>query len=113
MSSRSTRRTTSALYNLGTALAAAGRTEEAAARYREALVVQPQHAAAKANLDRLEAARFEREGNAAAAGGDFAVAAESYRPAVALDGQTPARAGRARDVARQHGPDRRSDPGAA
>ena len=76
-----------ALYNLGTALAAAGRTEEAAARYREALVVAPQHAAAKANLDRLEAARFERAGNAAAAGGHFAAAADSYRQAVALDGR--------------------------
>lgn len=74
-----------ALYNLGTALAAAGRTEEAAARYRETLILVPQHAAARANLDRLEAARFERVGNDAAAAGNFAAAADSYRRAVALD----------------------------
>lgn len=74
-----------ALYNLGTTLAAAGRSDEAAARYRETLALVPQHASAKANLDRLEAARFERAGNDAAAAGNFSAAVESYRRAVSLD----------------------------
>src|SRR5205814_711975 len=51
------------LYNLGAALAEAGRDDEAAARYREVLALIPDHADAKANLNRLDAARFEREGN--------------------------------------------------
>ena len=73
------------LYNLGTALEAAGQRDQAAGRYRQALAIEPQHAAARANLDRLEAARFEQDGNSAAAGGDLAAAADSYRRAVALD----------------------------
>jgi len=73
------------LYNLGSALAAAGREDEAAARYREVLALQPGHGDARANLARLDAARFEREGNDRAARGDMAAAAERYRQAVALD----------------------------
>jgi len=73
------------LYNLGSALAAAGREDEAAARYREVLALQPGHADARANLARLDAARFEREGNDRAARGDMEAAAERYRQAVALD----------------------------
>ena len=73
------------LYNLGAALAEAGRDEEAAARYREVLALQPGHADARANLDRLDAARLEREGNGLAAKGDLVAAAERYRQAVALD----------------------------
>jgi tetratricopeptide (TPR) repeat protein len=73
------------LYNLGSALAAAGRQDEAAARYREVLALQPGHADARANLARLDAARFEREGNDRAARGDMAAAAERYRQAVDLD----------------------------
>ena len=73
------------LYNLGAALAAAGREDEAAARYREVLALQPGHADARANLARLDAVRFEREGNERAAQGDLAAAAERYRQAVALD----------------------------
>jgi len=73
------------LYNLGAALAAEGRNEEAAARYRQLLALRPDHADARANLDRLEAARLEREGNDLAAGGDLTTAADRYRQAIALD----------------------------
>lgn len=73
------------LYNLGTALAAAGRNDEAAARYREVLAIEPAHTAARANLDRLEAGRFEREGNDAAARGDVKAAAAYYREAIRRD----------------------------
>jgi tetratricopeptide (TPR) repeat protein len=73
------------LYNLGAALAEAGRDEEAAARYREVLALQPDHADARANLDRLDAARLEREGNGLAARGDLVTASERYRQAIALD----------------------------
>jgi Flp pilus assembly protein TadD len=73
------------LYNLGVALAAAGRTDEAATRYREVLALQPTHADARANLDRLDAARLEREGNDRASGGDLDDAADRYRRAIALD----------------------------
>jgi Flp pilus assembly protein TadD len=74
-----------ALYNLGAALAEAGRNDEAAVRYREVLALQPDHADARANLDRLDAARLEREGNELAARGDLVTAAERYRQAIALD----------------------------
>jgi Flp pilus assembly protein TadD len=73
------------LYNLGAALSEAGRDDEAAARYREVVALVPDHADAKANLDRLDAARLEREGNGLAARGDLVTASERYRQAVALD----------------------------
>jgi tetratricopeptide (TPR) repeat protein len=73
------------LYNLGAALAAEGRNEEAKARYRQVLALRPDHADARANLDRLDAARLEREGNDLAARGDFGTAADRYRQALALD----------------------------
>jgi tetratricopeptide (TPR) repeat protein len=73
------------LYNLGAALAAEGRNEEAAARYRQLLALRPDHADGRANLDRLDAARLEREGNELAAGGDLVTASERYRQAIALD----------------------------
>jgi Flp pilus assembly protein TadD len=73
------------LYNLGAALSDAGRDEEAAARYREVLALQPGHADARANLNRLDAVRLEREGNESAAKGDLVAASERYRQAVALD----------------------------
>jgi tetratricopeptide (TPR) repeat protein len=76
-----------ALYNLGLALTADGRPDEAAARYRDVLAIDPAHADAKANLDRLEAARFEREGNDLAGRGDLARAAERYQHALLLDPQ--------------------------
>ncbi|MFA5910479.1 MAG: tetratricopeptide repeat protein [Vicinamibacterales bacterium] len=75
------------LYNLGVALAAEGRNEEAAARYRQVLTLRPDHAGARANLDRLDAGRLERQGNDLATRGDLTGAAERYRQAVALDPQ--------------------------
>jgi len=73
------------LYNLGAALAAEGRNEEAAARYRQVLALRPDHADARANLDLLDAARLEGEGNELAARGDLVTASERYRQAIALD----------------------------
>jgi tetratricopeptide (TPR) repeat protein len=73
------------LYNLGAALAAEGRNEEAAARYRQVLALRPDHEDARANLDRLDAARLETEGNELAASGDLVTASERYRQAIALD----------------------------
>jgi len=73
------------LYNLGAALAEAGRDDEAAARYREVLALQPDHADARANLNRLDAARLEREGNELAARGNLVAASERYRQAIVLD----------------------------
>ena len=73
------------LYNLGAALAAEGRNEEAAARYRQVLALRPDHADARANLNRLDAARLEHEGNELAARGDLVTASERYRQAIAFD----------------------------
>ena len=73
------------LYNLGAALAAEGRNEEAAARYRQVLALRPDYADARANLDRLDAARLEREGNELAARSDLVAASERYQQAIALD----------------------------
>jgi len=73
------------LYNLGAALAAEGRNEEAAARYRQVLALRPDHADARANLNRLDAARLEREGNNLATAGDLSAATDRYRQAVTLD----------------------------
>lgn len=75
------------LYNLGAALAAEGRHEEAATRYRHVLTLQPGHADARANLHRLDAARLEREGNNLATAGDLSAAANRYRQAITLDPQ--------------------------
>jgi protein O-mannosyl-transferase len=73
------------LYNLGTALAAAGQPDAAAERYRAALAINPAHVEARANLDLLDAARLEREGNALAAGGHLTQAADRYQAALARD----------------------------
>lgn len=75
------------LYNLGSALEADGRTEAAEERYREVLRVRPEHAEARANLNGLEAARFEREGNDRAGRGDLEGAVERYGEAIARDRQ--------------------------
>ena len=75
------------LYNLGSALAAEGRNEEAAARYRQVLALRPDHADARANLDRLDAAQLEHDGNNLATAGDLSAAAARYRQAVTLDPQ--------------------------
>lgn len=73
------------LYNLGVALADAGRPDAAAERYRAVLAVNPGHREARQNLDRLDAARLEHEGNELAARGRLADAAERYREALARD----------------------------
>lgn len=73
------------LYNLGVALAAEGRPDEAAERYRQALAVNPAHADARTNLARLDAVRLEREGNDFATRGNLAEAAARYEQAIALD----------------------------
>ncbi len=83
------------LYNLGAALAADGRNLEAAARYRDVLTRNPDHADARANLDRLDAARFEGEANDLATRGDLTGAAERYQQATTLDpARTHSHAGR-------------------
>jgi protein O-mannosyl-transferase len=75
------------LYNLALALTVQGRTEEAASRYREVLAIAPGQLEARSNLDRLDAARLEREGNELAGRGDLAAASERYRQALARDAQ--------------------------
>lgn len=74
-----------ALYNLGSALADAGRRDEAIARYEQVLRVVPGHAEARKNRDLLRAAALEEEGNRLAASRNLASAIASYRQAVALD----------------------------
>ena len=75
------------LYNLAGALAEKGRSDQAAAHYRDLLAHHPEHVQARANLARLDAARLEGEANALAARGELAKAAERYREAITLDPQ--------------------------
>ena len=75
------------LYNLALALTAQGRSEEAANRYREVLAIVPEQVEARSNLDRLDAARLEREGNELAGRGDLPAAIDRYRQALARDPQ--------------------------
>jgi Flp pilus assembly protein TadD len=74
-----------ALYNLGSALADAGRRDEAIARYEQVLRVVPGRPDARKNRDVLRAAGLEEEGNRLAASRDLASAIASYRQAVVLD----------------------------
>jgi tetratricopeptide (TPR) repeat protein len=74
-----------ALYNLGSALAEAGRRDEAIARYDQALAIVPANQAARTNRNLLMAARFEEEGNQLASRRDLAAAAARYGAAVRLD----------------------------
>jgi len=74
-----------ALYNLASALAEAGRDEEAAARYRELIRLLPDHGPARHNLAVIEAERLERQGNDLAAAGRLGEAAEVYGQALAHD----------------------------
>jgi tetratricopeptide (TPR) repeat protein len=73
------------LFNLAVTFSEQGRPEAAAERYRALLAVNPQHTEARANLDRLDAARLEREGNALAGAGRLSEAADRYRAALARD----------------------------
>jgi tetratricopeptide (TPR) repeat protein len=74
-----------ALYNLASALAEAGRRDEASARYDEVLRLVPDHAGARRNRDLLRAAAAEDEANRLAQAGGLDAAIERYRRAVALD----------------------------
>ena len=74
-----------ALYNLGEALAEAGRRDDAIARYEQALAIVPGNQAARTNRNLLMAVRFEEEGNRLAANRDLAAAAARYGAAVRLD----------------------------
>ena len=76
-----------ALYNLGSALAEAGKRDEAIARYEQALAIVPANAAARRNRDLLVAARLEEDGNRLASSRDLAGAAARYGEAVRLDPQ--------------------------
>ena len=60
-----------ATYNLGVALAEAGRDEEAIGRYEQTLRLVPDHEVARRNLNLIEAARSEREGDRSAQAGDL------------------------------------------
>ena len=79
------RRNDVALYNLGTALAVAGRRDEALARYEQVLAIVPGHAGAARNRDLLRAEALESEGNRLAANRELAAAADAYAAAVRLD----------------------------
>jgi tetratricopeptide (TPR) repeat protein len=74
-----------ALYNLALALDARGDSAGAEAQYRRLLEVVPDHDVGRRNLELLEAARLEREGNEQAAAGHLAEAAELYSRALQRD----------------------------
>lgn len=76
-----------ATYNLATALADAGREDEAIAQYEETLRLVPDHDLARQNLAILQAARAEREGDRLAAAGRLDEATDQYARALALDGK--------------------------
>jgi protein O-GlcNAc transferase len=78
-----------ATYNLGTALQAAGRVDEATNAYEATLRLVPDHAPAQHNLRGLQAIARQREADALAQSGNLAAAIPLYREALALD---PARA---------------------
>jgi Flp pilus assembly protein TadD len=74
-----------ALYNLGAALADAGRRSDAIARYDQVLALVPNNDAARRNRDLLEAERFEEEASALAANRRLDAAIARYSEAVRLD----------------------------
>jgi protein O-mannosyl-transferase len=74
-----------ALYNLAHALAKKGDAAGAEARYRRLLELVPDHDVGRRNLELLEAARLEREGNEAAAAGRFDEAIQLYGRALERD----------------------------
>jgi tetratricopeptide (TPR) repeat protein len=76
-----------ALYNLGSALAEAGKRDDAIARYERVLAIVPGNDAARRNRDLLVAARLEEEGNRLASSRDLAAAVARYGEAVRLDPQ--------------------------
>ena len=74
-----------ALYNLALALHEKGDAAGAEAQYRRLLELVPDHALGRRNLQLLEAARLEREGNERAAAGRLAEAVELYGRALQRD----------------------------
>jgi Flp pilus assembly protein TadD len=74
-----------AMYDLGTALQAAGRADEAIAAYEATLRLVPDHAAAQHNLRGLRAIARQRQADALAQSGDLATAIRVYREALTLD----------------------------
>jgi tetratricopeptide (TPR) repeat protein len=74
-----------ATYNLGVALAEAGRDEEAIGRYEQTLLLVPDHEVARRNLNLIRAARSEREGDRSAQAGDLDAAINHYAEALAAD----------------------------
>lgn len=74
-----------ALYNLGVALAAAGRDDEAAASYERTLRLVPDHRPARLNLTLLEATRYQREADSFAAAGRLNEAIAAYDQVLARD----------------------------
>jgi Flp pilus assembly protein TadD len=74
-----------ATYNLAVALAQSGRDDEAIRRYEDTLALVPDHDLARQQLNHLQAARAEREGDRLATSGRFEEATEQYARALALD----------------------------
>jgi tetratricopeptide (TPR) repeat protein len=74
-----------ATYNLGVALAEAGREEEAIGRYEQTLRLVPDHEAARRNLNLILAARAEHEGDRSMQAGDLDRAIAHYADALAAD----------------------------
>jgi Flp pilus assembly protein TadD len=74
-----------AYYNLGTALQASGRVDEARAAYEATLRLVPDHAPARRNLNLLQAIARQREADALAQSGNIAAAIPLYRETLTLD----------------------------
>jgi len=74
-----------AYYNLGTALQASGRVDEARAAYEATLRLVPEHAPARQNLNGLQAIARQREADALAQAGNIAAAIPLYRETLTLD----------------------------
>ena len=74
-----------ATYNLASALAEAGREDEAIGRYEQTLRLVPDHDLARQNLAILQAARVERDADRLATAGRLDEATDQYARALALD----------------------------
>jgi len=72
-------------YNLGTALQASGRIDEARAAYEATLRLVPDHTPARHNLNGLQAIARQRDADALAQAGHFAAAIPLYRETLTLD----------------------------
>src|SRR5262249_25436494 len=74
-----------ATYNLAVSLAEAGRDDEAIARYEQTLVLLPDHAPARRNLDILLANRAERQAAELATRNRLDEAIAKYEEALRID----------------------------